>query len=90
MTVSVGASGTATPGRDYAVVTDFTVTIPANATAGTGTFTLITAPDPEVEGDETIGVSGSAGGVRVTGTTLNADGRRQRRSERRSGGPAPS
>ena len=38
--VTVGDQGTATSGTDYMAVSPFTVTIPANATVGTGTFTL--------------------------------------------------
>ena len=69
VTVSVGG-GTATWGRDYVVVPDFTVTVPANATSGSGAFTLTPAPDPMVEGDETLEVSGSARGATVAGATI--------------------
>ena len=69
--VSVGGSGTATWARDYvAFLSNFTVTIPANKTSGSGTFTLTLAPDTLVEDDETIGVSGSAAGLTVNGTTI--------------------
>ena len=70
VTISVGGSGTATSGTDYAAVSDFTVTIPANATSGAGTFTLAPTDDTALEGDETIGVSGTSPGTTVTGTTL--------------------
>ena len=70
VTVSVGGGGTATSGTDYLAVSDFTVTIPANARTGRGTFTLIPNDDGKEEGDETISVSGSARGATVTGTTL--------------------
>ena len=70
VTVSVGGSGTATSGTDYTAVSDFTITIAANAISGTGTFTLTPTQDTAVEGSETIGVSGSATGLTVTGTTL--------------------
>ena len=70
VTVSVGASGTATAGVDYATVADFTVAIAANATSGTGTFTLTPRQDNAVEGSETIGVAGTSPNSTVTDTTL--------------------
>ena len=70
VTVSVGGSGTAIVGADYTQVSDFTVTIAANAASGTGTFTLTPANDSQVEGDETVGVSGSAAGLAVNGADL--------------------
>ena len=70
VTVSVGGSGTATSGTDYTAVTDFIVTIAANATTGTGTFTLTPTDDSTVEGSETIGVSGTSLSTTVTGATL--------------------
>ncbi len=60
----------ATEGTDYATVSDFTVTIGANATSGTGTFTLTPTQDLLVEGDETISVKGTATGLTVTGASL--------------------
>ena len=70
VTVSVGGSGTASRGTDYATVADFTVTLAANATSGTGTFTLTPTQDTAVEGSETIGVAGSSPSSTVTGTTV--------------------
>ena len=70
VTVKVGDSGTATSGTDYAAVSDFTVTIAANATSGTGTFTLTPTQDTSVEGNETVGVSGTSANSTVTGTTV--------------------
>ena len=70
VTVSVGGSGTATSGTDYTAVSDFIVKIAANATTGTGTFTLTPADDSTVEGSETIGVAGTSLSTTVTGTTL--------------------
>ena len=70
VSVSVGSSGTAAAGADYAAVSDFEVTIAANASSGTGTFTLTPADDSVVEGDETVGVSGSAAGLAVNGADL--------------------
>ena len=46
VTVAVGDTGdSATEGTDYATVSDFTVTIGAGATSGTGTFTLTPTQD---------------------------------------------
>ena len=71
VTVSVGGTGTATSGTDYAAVSDFTITIAANATSGTGSFTLTPTQDTALEGDETIGLAGtSAEGATVSGTTM--------------------
>ena len=71
VTVAVGGSGTATSGTDYAAVSDFTITIAANATSGTGSFTLTPTQDTALEGDETIGVSGtSSEAATISGTTL--------------------
>ena len=71
VTVSVGDSGTATSGTDYAAVSDFTITIAANETSGTGTFTLTPTDDTALEGDETIGVTGtSAEAAAISHTTL--------------------
>ena len=70
VTVSVGGSGTATSGTDYEAVADFDITIAANATSGTGTFTLTPTDDTLVEGDETIGVAGTATGLTVNGAEL--------------------
>ena len=46
----------ATEGTDYQTVSDFTVTIGANAPSGTGTFTLTPTQDALGEGDEAISV----------------------------------
>ena len=70
VTVSVGGSGTATSGTDYTAVSDFIVKIAANATSGTGTFTLTPTDDSTVEGSETIGVAGTSLSTTVTGTTV--------------------
>ena len=56
LTVKVGDTGTATSGTDYAAVSDFDITIPANKTGATNTFTLTPTKDSAGEGDETIGV----------------------------------
>ena len=70
VTVSVGGSGTAVSGTDYTAVSDFVVKIAANATSGTGTFTLTPTDDSVVEASETIGVAGSSLSTTVTGTTV--------------------
>ena len=71
VTVKVGGSGTATSGTDYAAVSDFTITIAANETSGTGTFTLTPTDDTALEGDETVGVTGtSAEAAAISHTTL--------------------
>ncbi len=72
VTVSVGASGDgATEGTDYTTVSDFTVTIAANKTSGTGTFTLTPTDDATYEGDESVSISGSSSPHTVTGASLN-------------------
>ena len=69
VTVSV-YSGTATSGTDFATVNDFTLTIPANQTEGTQTFTLIPTDDNIAEGAETLAVSGTANSLAVDSATL--------------------
>ena len=69
VTVSVGDSGTATSGIDYADVADLDVTITAGDTSGTGTFTLTPKQDTLVEGTETIGVEGTSTGLTVNATS---------------------
>ena len=71
VTVAVGDSGdTATEGTDYDTVADLTVTIVAGATSGTATFDLAGTDDTLAEGDETLTVSGTAGGFTFTDTML--------------------
>ena len=65
MTVSVGG-GTATSGTDYTAVADFKLTIAATESTGTGTFMLTPTQDSVSEGNETIDVTGTAGGFTVT------------------------
>ena len=74
VTVSVGAVGDgATEVTDYQAVSDFTVTVPAGMTSGTGTFTLTPEQDEVAEGDEGITVAGTSA-LPVTGTELAPDG----------------
>ena len=71
VTVSIGAAtDTATEGTDYTTVDDLTLTISAEQTSGTATFTLTPDNDTLGEGDEKIS---------VTGTTTAAGPDRDRR-----------
>ena len=71
VTVSVGAGGdSAVEGTDYGPVADFTVTIPADSTSGSETFTLTPVDDAVDEEDETVTVGGSVTGLTVIGTEL--------------------
>ena len=65
VTVSVGG-GSATSGTDYTAVENFKLTIAATESSGTGTFTLTPTQDSISEDDETIDVTGTAGGFTVT------------------------
>ncbi len=71
VTVSVG-SGTATSGTDFAAVSDFTISIPANTLSATGTFTLTPTSDTVDEPDETVLITGTSTveDVTVTETRL--------------------
>ena len=70
VTVTVGGSGTATSGTDYAAVSNFDITITKGTGSGTGTFTLTPTDDTSNEGDETIGIAGSATGLTVNSVNL--------------------
>ena len=72
--VAVGnpVKDTATPGTDYAVVPNFTITIAANATTGTGSFVLTPTNDTTAENAESISIGGapeSAGAAFTVGGT---------------------
>ena len=69
--VNVG-SGTATVGVDFAAVSAFTITIPANTLSQTGTFSLDPIQDAIDEPDETVAVDGSTtvSGISITDTTV--------------------
>ena len=69
VTVSVAGSGTATA-VDFAAVSDFDVTIAAEARSKTGTFTLTPTDDAVDETDETVTVSGSSGSLTVNSATI--------------------
>ena len=59
VTVTVSGSGDA-GAADFAAVADFSITIPANAASGAGTFTLTPRDDATAEADETLTVSGAS------------------------------
>ena len=63
--------GTATEGTDYtADPATITVTIEAGTTSGTESFDLVVRPDAVAEGDETVTVSGLAGGFTISDATV--------------------
>ena len=68
VTVSVSGSGDS-GAADFQAVADFTITIPANAANGTGTFTLTPENDETVESDERLAISG-ASDLPVTSTSV--------------------
>ncbi len=71
ITVSVGASGDqAKAPADYAAVTDFTITVPANQKSATGTFVLAPVDDSIDEADEILSVTGSSGNLFVRPATI--------------------
>ena len=71
VTVAVGADGdSATEGTDYTMVDDLTVTIAAGSTSGTGTFQFAPTDDAVADPNETVTVSGTAGGFTFTNATL--------------------
>ena len=71
LTVSV-AGDTASPG-DFTTVTNFMLTIAANATSGTATFTLTPVDDDVDETDETVTVDGTVSGLTVNAATLTIE-----------------
>ena len=60
-----GGEATALPGVDYEPVADFSLTIPANETSATATFTLAPLEDRIDEADETVIVTGVSNTVGV-------------------------
>ena len=83
VTVSVHSDSTATSGTDYEAISDFTVTVGANQSRATGTFTFTPKTDGLAEGDETVVLAGTASGLTVSPATLllididNSGSRRQ-------------
>ena len=61
---------TATEGRDFDRVSNFTFIIPARETSGTGFFELAVIGDTVAEADKTLTVSGTAAGFTVAPATL--------------------
>ena len=60
-TVAVTVSGSGNPDAvDFAPVPGFEIAIPANASSGTGTFTLDPVDDDRVEADERLTISGAS------------------------------
>ncbi len=68
--VTVSVTGGTASGQDYAAVTDFTVTVPANEMSATQTFSFSPADDNVGEGDETVELTGSAAGLTSGTATL--------------------
>ena len=64
------AGNTATEVEDFAAVSTFNVTIPANQASGQNTFSLTPVNDTVAEGEETLQVSGTATGLAVDGAAL--------------------
>ena len=83
--------GTATAVTDFAALTGAAVTIPANATRGSGTFTFSPVDDSVDEGlSETVVLGGTTAGLTVRTATLTIaddDGRGITLSPRPSQGP---
>ena len=69
--VTVGqGSDSATSGTDYAGVPGFTLTIKSGQPSGTATFSLSPTDDDIDEADESLTVSGTAPGLKVSGTSV--------------------
>ncbi len=62
--ISVG-SGTAIEGTDFNEVADFDITVTGGQASGSASFTLTPVDDTHEEGDETVAISGAAGGLAV-------------------------
>ena len=67
--VSVAVAPGTASADDFAAVTDFPLTIPAEATSGEATFTLIPVDDEVTEGNETVTVSGTTAASGLTVAT---------------------
>ena len=64
------ANRTAVAPADYATVDPFTITILQGQTRRTESFPFEPVDDTSVEGDESVAITGSAGGLSVTEATL--------------------
>ena len=70
-TVTVNRTGgTAASGTDYPAIGEFTVTIPAGRTSATTTLSFDPTGDSLAEGDETVVLTGSSGGLSDGTVTL--------------------
>ena len=70
-TVTVSRTGgTADSGADYAAISDFTVTIPAEQLTGTAQLSFDPTGDGLAEGNETVILTGSAAGLTAGTATL--------------------
>ena len=72
VSVTVG-SGTATSGTDFAAVTGFSISIPANTRSHTGAFTLTPTQDKIDDDAETVVVTASNGGDMIGTATVTID-----------------
>ena len=68
--LTVSVMGDTASSGDFAAVTDFMLTIAANATSGAATFTLTPVNDDVDETDETVTVDGTVSGLTVNAATL--------------------
>ena len=71
-TVAITLGGSATQGStgDYTATTLGNITIGANQSSGTGSFTVTPVNDQVVEGDETIELQGASAGLDVVPATI--------------------
>ncbi|MXW44885.1 MAG: hypothetical protein F4Z63_02635, partial [Gammaproteobacteria bacterium] len=70
VTVTVGKDGDAASSDDYTAVAPLTITIPAGESSATGDFTLTPTDDSLDEDAETLSLTGTAGTLTVTDTTI--------------------
>ena len=66
ITVGGGAEDTAISGTDYAAVAQFTFTVTAGQSSGSGSFSLEPTDDTLDEADETLSVTGASGSLEIT------------------------
>ena len=74
VTLNSALGGTATLNTDYSVTTALSptsITIPAGQSSATASFSITTQTDTDVEGTETVVVSGSASGFTVNPATVS-------------------
>jgi len=70
VTVTVGATGTATLGVDFTAMGSFILTIPPGAASGSGSFNLVPADDSVDETDETVSLTGTSDAGTVTSASI--------------------